>query len=86
MVTEERVKTILIQALELNIDPDDLDLDIPLYEIGLDSVSTLSVVVGLEDVFGIEVADEELTEDLFRSIKSLSQYIDNKLSESKSLI
>lgn len=85
MVIEERVKTILIQALELNIDPDDLDLDIPLYEIGLDSVSTLSVVVGLEDVFGIEVADEELTEDLFGSIKSLSQYVDTKLSESTRL-
>ena len=85
MVIEERVKTILIQALELNIDPKDLNLDIPLYEIGLDSVSTLSVVVGLEDIFGIEVADEELTEDLFGSIKSLSQYVDTKLSESTKL-
>ena len=83
MDQEQRVKEVIIRALELSIEPDDLDTDTSLAEdgIGLDSVSTLEVVVGLEEAFGFEIEDEELTEDIFVSIHSLTDFVGNKLAQ-----
>jgi acyl carrier protein len=39
--------------------------------IGLDSIETLALVAGMEEEFGIEVDDADLTVDLFRNIGTL---------------
>ena len=40
-----------------------------------DSISYISAIVALEDVFSIEFPDEYLTQDLFTDIESLSYMI-----------
>lgn len=83
MDIENKIKVLLIQALELSVLPEDIESDVSLFEgIGLDSVSTLEIVVGLEDEFGFEVDDDELTEDIFESVNSLRHFVINKLDES----
>lgn len=38
----------------------------------MDSVSTITLIVRLEEAFSIEVKDEDLIEDFFESINSIS--------------
>jgi acyl carrier protein len=49
--------------------------------IGLDSVETMVLVVGLEQRFDISVPDSELTAALFESIGTLTEYILRKIGE-----
>lgn len=43
--------------------------------IGLDSMEAMSLAVEIEDAFGITVRDEDLSEDLFASFDTLTDYI-----------
>ncbi len=47
--------------------------------LGLDSVSVLGLVVGLEEEFNIFLEDSELSIELFKNIGSLCDYISEKL-------
>ena len=75
-----RVKQVFVQALELDIDPDEIDDDEPLFGEGLgaDSIASLKIVFALEEEFGFEVDDEDLQVELFNSVRTLSQYIAKK--------
>ena len=77
----QRVKELIVESLELeDIEPEDIEDEDLLFggHLGLDSVSTLMLVEGLEDEFDIEVEDEELTIELFESAKSLAEYVHKK--------
>jgi len=50
--------------------------------IGLDSMETLSLVAGIEQQFAIQIRDEDLNADLFRTIGSLVQYVERALMAS----
>ena len=75
-----RVKQVFVQALELDIAPDEIDDDEPLFGEGLgaDSIASLKIVFALEEEFGFEVDDEDLQVELFNSVRTLSQYIAEK--------
>lgn len=75
-----------ILATDLGVDPVLLaasGADTPLLGrgIGLDSMETLVLVSGLESAFDIEIADEDLTVELFTSIGSLATYVLAKLPQ-----
>ncbi len=57
-----RVKTLLVQVLQIDIDPEDIADDEPLFGDGLDagSMLALELVSAIEEAFGIEVTDDEL--------------------------
>ena len=75
-----RVKQVFVQALELDVDPSEIDDDEPLFGEGLgaDSIASLKIVFALEEEFGFEVDDEDLQVELFSSVRTLSQYIAEK--------
>lgn len=77
-----QIKEVIIESLELKIEPNDIDDNELLFNshLGLDSVGTLVLVEALEDEFDIEVEDEELTPELFESVKSLEKYLKAKLN------
>ena len=74
---EARIKRMIVQTLALKIDPEEIEDDEMLFGggLGLDSVATLEIVVGLEEEFGIEVQDEDLRVELFDSVKALANYV-----------
>jgi acyl carrier protein len=78
----QAVKEIIIESLELDIEPEDIEAEDMLLEshLGLDSVATLLLVEALEEEFEIDVEDEELTPELFESVKSLSDFVQSKLN------
>jgi acyl carrier protein len=51
--------------------PSALDLSSELVDLGLDSLNTVEIVVRLEEEFGIELPDEELTVETFETVGSL---------------
>ena len=47
--------------------------------LGLDSVEALALATALEREFGIVIEDDELALELFASIRTLAEHVDDKL-------
>jgi acyl carrier protein len=79
----QRVKEVVVQALKLNIDPDEIADDESLFGEGLgaDSTATLEIIFALEEEFDFEADDEELRVELFDSVRTLSQYVTEKIGQ-----
>jgi len=82
---EEKIKNIL--GAELAVSPDVLSTvnsSTPLLGrgVGLDSIETAALVVGIEEEFAISVPDTDITVALFETIGTLTDYVLHKLSES----
>lgn len=71
-----RVKALIVERLDLPIEPDWITDDQPLFGRGLelDSVDALELVVGIEYEFDISVDDEEI--GLFGSVNSVADYLE----------
>ena len=77
---ENQIQGLVLKALDCEALSDDIDWDnLPLASI-LDSISTLALVTGLEDAFDVIVEDEELTEEMLTSTRSVAKYIYEKLA------
>lgn len=74
-------KSILeVVQTELNIDcGKKVYLDTNLYELGVDSISFISLVVALESRFNIEFDDDLLSTSEFSTIQSIIEYVSQKL-------
>ena len=46
-----------------------------LQDLGLDSAALLSVVIGIEEAFGIDVPDADITIDNFGTVGAMTSYI-----------
>jgi len=70
-----KIRQVLSEAASLDVPLDTLSDHADLYGAGLASVTSVRVMVALEDAFGIDIPDRLLTRHLFRSINSLSRAI-----------
>jgi acyl carrier protein len=77
MSIEHRVKQVIIRKLSLEVDPDEIGDDDQLFGggMGLNSMATIEIIVGLEEEFEIEVPDEDLRVELFDSVKTMADYV-----------
>jgi acyl carrier protein len=74
------IQSLIVDRLELELEPAALDPQLDLVDqIGLDSSATVDVMYGLEDHFDLEITPEDVTEDHFRSIASMAEYIAGRL-------
>jgi acyl carrier protein len=75
-----KVKDLIVRRLKLEINPESIDDAAPLFGegLGLDSIDALELVLGLEQEFGIKVADEEVGIKAFSSVNSLTDFIKEK--------
>jgi acyl carrier protein len=56
-----------------------LSEDEPLFERGIvDSMGAVELVQFLEDEYGIRIGDDEVTEQHFRSLQSIAEYVCSK--------
>jgi len=76
----DEVKTILIDVLSLGPAGQQLDADSPL--LGslpeLDSMAVVSLIGSLEEHFGIEVADDDISASTFETLGSLAAFVARK--------
>lgn len=89
MSLEEEVKVMIIDRLGLDVDPKEIDPDAPIFKsydmeetgLGLDSIDALELVVGLNENFGVKVADDNM--NIFKSINTISDFIREQKGEEK---
>lgn len=75
-----RMKNLIISRLKLEIEPEEIEDDQPLFGegLGLDSIDALELVLGLEQEFGVKIEDEEVGVKAFASIDALVAFVREK--------
>jgi acyl carrier protein len=72
------IAVLFVQALNLEVLPQDIDPDAPLYGegLGLDSIDILEVALIVSKRYGIQLrADSQENQHIFRSLRHLAEYI-----------
>jgi acyl carrier protein len=72
----DRIKTILAEHGRLLVDVSELSDDSDLYQAGLTSLSTVNLMLALEEHFNVEFLDRMLGRKTFGSIRSLAEAIE----------
>jgi len=73
----KEIENILAQeiAIILTVDPSKVIKDVPLHEMGIDSLSFVELLVFIEKKFNIKLMESGLTSENFRTIRSLASSI-----------
>jgi acyl carrier protein len=76
-----KIKEILVNDLDANVNAEDVRDEVSLYEdgIGLDSISVVNLIVLIEKKFSISFEDADLNYYLFSSINHLTEVICKKI-------
>jgi len=72
------VAGLIVEALNLEVAPADIDPDTPLYGegLGLDSIDILEIALVVSKQYGVQLrADSEENERIFGSLRQLADYI-----------
>ena len=77
---EEKIKLMIIKQLDLKKKINDIKDDEILFGrgLGLDSIDSLAIMVGLDQEFGIVLEEKELIEEpekIFRSVNTLADFV-----------
>jgi len=73
---EQTIKEMLVERLFLQVKPEDIGDTAPLMEtLGIDSIQIFEIVVGLEETYGLSFKDDEFNVEVFRSVKSIADYV-----------
>ena len=79
--TVARIKAIMIQVLDLDIPPEQIDDELSLFSssIHLDSLGFLHLIIALEEEFGRQIDDEDVMEADLETVGNLIQLFEDKL-------
>lgn len=80
MNTQSQVKDILVEVLQLSADTE-LEADTGLLGAipEFDSMAVVTVLTAVEEMFGIVVEDDEISADVFETMGTLCQFVEQKL-------
>ncbi|HET9652562.1 MAG TPA: acyl carrier protein, partial [Usitatibacter sp.] len=71
----EQIRGLLAQHARLLVDTSQLDEDTDLYQAGLTSLSTVNLMLAIEEHFDVEFLDRMLGRKTFGSIRALNEAI-----------
>ena len=75
MAVFDDVKAVIVE--KLSVDADKVTIDASFVDdLGADSLETVELIMGLEDKFGITIADEEA--EKIRTVKDAVSFIESK--------
>lgn len=79
--TIDQLRQIIAEQLDVNIRIDDIQADTPLFEegLGLDSIAIMAFITLIEENFGFQFAEDELTMEPFQNVTTLAQFVSAKL-------
>ena len=75
---ENEIAALIVRAVDLDIAPESIDPEAPLYgdELGLDSIDILEIAVVVSKEYGIELHSGNVTnEKMFASLRTLSRHV-----------
>lgn len=77
---EQEVAALIVESLNLEeVKPADIDPNAPLFRegLGLDSIDALELALAISTKYGFKLqSDDKKNKDIFHSLRSLSQHID----------
>jgi len=77
---EDKLKNMLVERLMLKFKSTEIaDEDDLIQKWGLESVQLMEIVIGLEEVFGIQLGDDEFSVKKFRTIKNIAEVVREKI-------
>ena len=76
--TKRRLRKVLVDALDLQRDPETIPDTNLVNELGLDSINTIEFLIWVESEFAIEIADEDLSVDLIDDLNRLAKYVEER--------
>ena len=74
---ENRVRSLIVEELELDVDPQTIAVDQPLQDppLSLDSMAYARFLVALEDEFDIRIEDDEAGTVLFQTLGEIVAFV-----------
>ena len=76
---EDKLKQMIVERLFMKISPAELETDKSLIDVyGVDSVSLLELVVGLEEEFGLIIDDDDFSVTHFETVSALAAFVRSK--------
>lgn len=77
---EDRIKEMLTERFIVSVPPGEIDAQASLVDTyGVDSVSVLEMIVGLEEAFGIAVGDTDFSIDNFQTVAAIAGFVRNRM-------
>lgn len=77
---ESKLKAMIVERLYLKVKPDEIPTDASLTDTyGIDSVSLLELVVGLEETFGIRIEEGDFNLRDFSTVAALRDFVRARL-------
>lgn len=76
---ESELAVLIVQALNLEISPDEIDPDAPLFGdgLGLDSIDMLEIALAVSKKYGFKLrSDDADNERIFASLRALTAHIE----------
>lgn len=72
-----RIRRILVDELKVQLPPDRIELDAPLFGtgLGLDSVDAVELVVAVEQEFGLRIPEGKAGPWAFRTVHTLIEFV-----------
>ena len=76
------LRVLLLEVIEVDIEPDLVDLDEALLDgnLGMDSAEILTYVQEIEERFGFEFDDDDLNPEVLSSLRSLAEFVSRQAS------
>ena len=78
--TQNRLQDVLSPHLKFH-EGDTIDPNADLGDLGLDSLSTITVLLDVEDEFAVEIPEELLEDDTFSTLAMLADVVDKIRAE-----
>lgn len=69
--TQDTIRNVIAEHARLRTDAAELALDTDLYEAGMTSHASVTVMLAIEDTFDLEFPDRMLTREVFASIAAI---------------
>jgi acyl carrier protein len=76
--TKSRLRKVMVDALDLDVDPETIPDKNLVATLGLDSINTIEYLIWVEGEFNIEIVDEDLSIDLIDDLDKLASYVEDR--------
>ncbi|MBD1219013.1 acyl carrier protein [Aphanizomenon flos-aquae NRERC-008] len=77
----DKLKKIIAEELDVNLQAEEIDENLPLFEdgLGFDSIATVELISLMENHFSISFSDSELNLASFSNLQVLAEFIAKKM-------
>ncbi|SCZ09484.1 phosphopantetheine-binding protein [Alkaliphilus peptidifermentans] len=77
---KSKIKNLIVEVIDdLSINIDEITDETDLFQVGMDSLSSVKLIIAIETEFNFEFYDEDLTVETLRNVESISQYVSGRI-------